>query len=145
MLAALKSHGVTKIKAKKSRNHTELLFQHLNIPIQIKKDKQFDYIKVRGIKNIKPLNYKIPGDISSCAFFIVLTLLAEKSKLIIKNVNINPSRIGIIKILTMMGARIKLLNQKIYKGEKIANILIKSSTNLKGINCPIKYLSLIHI
>ena len=50
-------------------------------------------------KKIKSLNYDIPSDISSSAFFIVLTALSKNSKLVIKNVNINPSRIGIITIL----------------------------------------------
>ena len=139
MLAAIKSKGITKIKAKKSRDHTELLFKHLNIPIKIKKFRNYDYISISGIKEVKPLNYKIPGDISSCAFFIVLTLLTKNSQLLIKNININPSRTGIIKILKMMGAKIKFQNQKSYKGEKISDIFIKSTTNLKGINCPVNY------
>ena len=139
MLAALKSKGITKIKAKKSRDHTELLFKHLNIPIKIKKFRNYDHISISGIKEVKPLNYKIPGDISSCAFFIVLTLLTKNSQLLIKNININPSRTGIIKILKMMGAKIKFQNQKTYKGEKISDIFIKSTTNLKGINCPVNY------
>ena len=139
MLAALKSEGVTKIKAKKSRDHTEILFKYLKIPLRIKKYKKYDIIQVRGVKNIKPLNYKIPGDISSCSFFIVLTILSEDSKLLIKNININPSRIGIIDILKKMGASIKILNKKNYKGEKTADIFVKSSKNLKAINCPTKY------
>tara|TARA_B100001939_G_scaffold162310_1_gene139973 strand:- start:747 stop:2066 length:1320 start_codon:yes stop_codon:yes gene_type:complete len=139
MLAAIKSKGITKIKAKKSRDHTELLFKHLNIPIKIKKFRNYDHISISGIKKVKPLNYKIPGDISSCAFFIVLTLLTKNSQLLIKNININPSRTGIIKILKMMGAKIKFQNQKSYKGEKISDIFIKSTTNLKGINCPVNY------
>jgi len=139
MLAAIKSKGITKIKAKKSRDHTELLFKHLNIPIKIKKYRNYDHISISGIKEVKPLNYKIPGDISSCAFFIVLTLLTKNSQLLIKNININPSRTGVIKILKMMGAKIKFQNQKSYKGEKISDIFIKSTTNLKGINCPVNY------
>ncbi len=91
------------------------------------------------LKKVSPLNYKIPGDISSCAFFIVLTLLSKNSQLLIKNININPSRIGIIKILKMMGAYIKFLNKRSYKGEEISDIFIKSSKNLKGINCPVRY------
>ena len=140
MLAALKSKGVTNKKKKKSRDHTELMFKHLKIPIIVKKnDKNFDKIKIYGVKKVGPLNYKIPGDISSCAFFIVLTLLSKNSQLLIKNININPTRIGIIKILKMMGAYIKFLNQRSYKGEKISDIFIKSSKNLKAINCPVKY------
>ena len=59
----------------------------------------FDYISIRGVKKINSLKYRIPGDMSSSAFFIVLTILSKKSKILIKNVNINPSRIGVINIL----------------------------------------------
>ena len=136
MFAALKSIGTTEIKAKKSRNHTELLFKYLGIPIRIKKGKKFDMIKLKGIKRINSLDYRIPGDISSCAFFLVLTILSDNSELLIRDVNINSSRTGIIKILKKMGAIIKFRNKKIYKGEKIADIFVKSSEEIKSINCP---------
>jgi 3-phosphoshikimate 1-carboxyvinyltransferase len=139
MFAGLKAKGLTSIKAKKSRSHTEIMFKHLKIPIKIKKTKNFDYIKLKGIKKVNNLDYKIPGDISSCSFFIVLTILANKSKLLIKNININDSRIGVIHILRKMGASIKIMNRKTYKGEKIGDILVKSSSNLKAINCPKHY------
>ena len=136
MLAALNTKGETYIKAKKSRNHTEILFQNLNIPIKVKREKKFDYIKIRGKKEFQSFNYKIPSDISSSAFFIVLTALSKNSKLTIKNVNINPSRIGILKILKIMGVKIILKNRKDYKGERVADIFVKSAKNLKAINCP---------
>ena len=136
MLAALNTSEVTSIKAKKSRNHTELLFKYLKIPLKIKKTKKYDFIKIKQPDEIKAFNYQIPGDISSSAFFMVLTTLTKNSKLLIKNVNINPSRTGVIKILKRMGAKISLKNKKVYKGEKISDILIKSPVNLKAINCP---------
>ena len=136
MLAALNASGTTSIKAKKSRNHSELLFKYLKIPIKIKKTKKYDFINIKKPKKIKAFNYHIPGDISSSAFFIVLTILANNSRLLIKNVNINPSRTGVITILKKMGAKISLKNKKNYRGEKISDILIKSSKNLKSINCP---------
>ena len=136
MFAALNSSGTTSIKAKKSRNHTELLFKYLKIPIKIKKTKKYDLIKIKQPKNISAFDYKVPGDISSSAFFMVLTILTNDSKLLIKNVNINPSRIGVITILKKMGAKISFKNKKNYRGERISDILIKSSTNLKAINCP---------
>ena len=108
MLAALKTPGTTIIKAKKSRDHTELLFKYLKVPISIKREQKYDLIKVDGPFNFKGFNYKVPGDISSCSFFLVLTLLSKKSKIRIKNVNINESRVGIIKILNQMGAKILL-------------------------------------
>ncbi len=136
MLAALNTRGQTIIKAKKSRNHSELLFKYLNLPIKVQRIKNYDLIKIKGKKKIPPLNYKIPSDISSCAFFMVLTILSKNSKLKIKNVNINPSRIGILHILNMMGVKIRKINVKDYKGEKIADLIVKSTKNIKAINCP---------
>ncbi|MDA9596429.1 3-phosphoshikimate 1-carboxyvinyltransferase [Candidatus Pelagibacter sp.] len=136
ILGGLRSNGATLIKAKKSRNHTELLCKYLKLPITFKSKKNYDLIKVNKVQKIKAFNYKIPSDISSSAFFIVLTALSENSKITIKNVNINPSRVGIITILKMMGVKIIFKNKKIYKGEKNADILIESPKNLKAINCP---------
>ena len=136
MLAALNTNGTTLIKAKKSRDHSELLFKYLKLPIKIIKQKKIDIIKIKGGNKIKPLNYNIPSDISSSAFFIVLAVLSKKCKLKIKNVNINSSRIGIIRILEMMGVRILKTNVRAYKGEKVADLIIKSSDTLKPLNCP---------
>ena len=136
IFGGIKVDGKTIIKAKKSRNHTELLFKHLKLPIKIKKNKNFDLIEVSKVNEIKPLNYNIPSDISSGAFFIALTVLTKKSQLIIKNVNINPTRIGFIRIFRKMGVKILLLNKKNYKGESIADILVKSPKKIKSINCP---------
>ena len=135
MLAALNIHGETLITAKKSRDHTELLFKNLKIPIKIKRKKNHDTIKIIKPESIDGFNLIIPGDISSSAFFIVLTLLTKNSKLLIKNININQSRLGVIKILNKMGAKIKLLNIKKINNEKTADIFVKSVNNLKGINC----------
>ena len=136
MLAALNTEGQTIIKAKKSRDHTEILFKYLGIPIKITKKINYDFIKIRGKNKISKLNYRIPSDISSSAFFIVLTALSKNSKLRIKNVNINPTRIGLIKILKQMGVNIKFKNLKKYKGEKVADIYVESTKFLRGINCP---------
>ena len=136
MLAALNTKGKTVIKAKKSRNHTELLYKYLKLPIKINKKKNYDLIEINGVKKVKPLIYKIPSDISSSAFFIVLTLLSKKSELLIKNVNINPSRIGLIKIFRLMNVKIKIINSVNYKGEQIANLFVKSQKSFRPINCP---------
>ena len=138
LFGGMRANGTTIIRAKKSRNHTELLCKYLNLPISIKTRKNHDEIKINKVKTIQPLNYNIPSDISSSAFFIVLTALTNNSELIIKNVNINPSRTGIITILKKMGVSILFKNQKVYKGEKIADIKIKSPKLIKSINCPSK-------
>lgn len=135
MIASLKISGNTNLKCLPSRNHTELLFKNvLKVPIKIKKEKKYDIIQIKGLNNFKSFKYKIPGDISSASFFIVLTLLSDNSNLIIKKININPTRIGIIKILNKMGAGIRLKNKKNYNGEQVADIHVSSKKNLKSIN-----------
>ena len=137
MFAALNTEGETIIKAKKSRDHSELLFKYLKLPIKVIKKKRYDIIKVKGKYKIPALNYKIPSDISSAAFFIVLTALSKNSKLRIKDVNINPSRMGVFYILKLMGIKISKINIRSYKGEKIADLVIKSTNKIKPINCPV--------
>ena len=99
--------------------------------------KTYDIIKIKRTQKIPALNYKIPSDISSAAFFIVLTALVKNSSLKIRNVNINPSRMGVFYILKLMGVKISKINVKKYKGEKIADLIIKSTNKIKSINCPI--------
>ena len=137
LLASLNTPGQTIVKSKISRNHTELMFKNcLKIPLKLKRYKNYEIIKVEGKTNYRGFDYKIPGDISSAAFFIALTILADKSSLKMKNINYNKSRIGIIEILKKMRAKIKVTNIKNYKGEKVADISVTSSKNLIGINCP---------
>ena len=138
IFGGMRTEGTTIIKAKKSRNHTELLCKYLKLPIIIKNKKYHDEIKIKKVSNIKKLNYDIPSDISSSAFFIVLTALSENSELIIKNVNVNSSRVGILSILKRMGVKISFKNKKNYKGERIADIQVTGSRKLKAINCPSK-------
>tara|TARA_B110000438_G_scaffold252834_1_gene258088 strand:- start:44 stop:1372 length:1329 start_codon:yes stop_codon:yes gene_type:complete len=139
MLATLNAPGTTKIIALKSRNHTEILFKYLKIPIKVKRKKKITLIEIKKKDQIASFNYNIPSDISSSAFFLVLTILSKNSKLTIKNVNINPTRTGCISILNKMGAKITFKNIKYYKRERIADISVKSIKNLKAIKCPIKY------
>ena len=136
IFAGARTSGRTIIKSKKSRDHTERLFKYLRLPIKLKNKKNFDLIEINKVKKIEPLNYKIPADLSSCAFFIALTALLKDSKLTIKDVNINPTRTAALIIFRKMGVKISLVNKKIYKGEQLADICIKSPKILRSINCP---------
>ena len=138
MFGAMRSEGTTFIKAKKSRNHTELLCKYLKLPVIVNNGNNYDKIKIKKVNYIKPLNYNIPSDISSSAFFIVLTVLMNNSELTIRNVNVNSSRTGVLTILRKMGVKIILKNRKIYKGEENADIKIFSPKVIKSINCPSK-------
>jgi len=135
-LSALNTPGVTEIiEIKKSRNHTENLLKSIGAKIKVYKKKSFNKIIVEGQKEFKFFKINISGDISSAAFFIVLTILNKNSKLKIKNVNLNSTRTGVIKILKKMKAKISLKNIKTMNGEKRGDITVKSS-KLIGINCP---------
>ena len=100
LLAALNTPGTTQIETKKnSRNHTENLLTTIKADIKIKKMTKGHLISLRGQKNLFGFNLKIPGDPSSAAPFVILALLTANSKLLIKNVNCNQTRIGFIDIL----------------------------------------------
>ena len=139
LLASLATAGITTIEEKKiSRDHTENLLKTVGANIKIKKLKKSNLISLKGQKNLYGFNYLIPTDPSSAAFFIALTLLTPGSKLLIKNVNCNPTRIGFISILKKMNAKIIIKNLNRKSGELIGDILVKSS-NLKPINCSKKF------
>ena len=136
LLAALNTPGITTVEENKmSRNHTENLLATIKADIKIKKLKKGNLISLRGQQNLSCFNLEIPGDPSSASPFIVLALLTAGSKLLIKNVNCNPTRIGFIKILKKMNANIKIKNLKKKSGEFVGNILVKNSY-LKPISCP---------
>ena len=126
MLAGLNAYGTSEIIEKeKSRDHSENLLMQNKNTIKITKGKR-KIIKIFGKKSLKPINLKITGDPSSAAFFTALTLLNRNSSLEIKNVGLNPTRIGFYQLLKKHGAKIKFKNLKKRNNEIYGNILIKS-------------------
>jgi 3-phosphoshikimate 1-carboxyvinyltransferase len=89
-------------------------------------------IVIEGRRNlVSPIRIYIPGDISSAGFFMVLAAIIPESKVLIKKVSLNPSRIGIIRVLKRMGAYIKVTksqSHKVTKSEPMGDILVKSSS-----------------
>ena len=135
ILAGLNSYGNTCVNEKIiSRDHTEnLLMKNTNaIKIVNRKAKK---IKVFGKNNLKNININVSGDPSSAAFFTALTLLNSKSSLVIKNVGLNPSRIGFYKVLIKQKANIKFLNLKKENNESKGDIFVKSC-KLKPLSVP---------
>ena len=136
--AALQTKGITEIiESSETRDHTQRLLKSLKANILIKKNKEKRITKIKGQIEMKNFSIQVPADPSSSCFLVVQTLLSKKSSLLIKNVCINDTRIGFIKILKKMGGKIKIINKKKYFGEKIGDLFIKSSS-LKGIKCPNK-------
>ncbi len=126
ILAGLNSFGITEIiENEKSRDHSENLLIKNSQSIKIKKGKT-KIIKVFGKNQLRPLKIDIPGDPSSAAFFTALTLKNRNSFLRIKNVGLNPTRIGFYELLKKHGANIKFKNLKKKNNEISGDILIKS-------------------
>ena len=127
MLAGLNSYGITEIiEDKKSRDHTENMLIKNSKAIKIKKRGK-TIIKIHGKKNLNPINIDVPGDPSSADFFTALTLLNKDSKLKIKNVGLNPTRIGFYVLLKKHGAKIKFKNIKKNNNEIYGDIHVQSS------------------
>ncbi len=138
ILAGLNSYGETEIiESLKSRDHTENMLKKNINSIKIKNGK-IKKIKVFGKRSLKNFSINIPGDPSSAAFFTALTLLKKNSYLKIKNVGLNPTRVGFYSLLKKSGAKISFTNMRIINNEKVGDIIVKSS-NLKPIFASKKY------
>lgn len=106
-----------------SRNHSELMLSSFGASVQT-------YGTTATIEPEPVLTaqkVEVPGDISSAAFFIAAGLLIPGSELLIKNVGINPTRDGILRVCRQMGANLELLNTRTQCGEPVADILVKHS------------------
>ena len=135
-LAGMMSFGKTVIHCPSNvRDHTTRLLKFLKYPIQNKNIKKKQVIKILGRQFLAPIqNYKVPSDASSSAFLIAIAILTKGSNIKIKNVNLNPYRVGFIKVLRKMGANIKFKNKRQYYGELIGDIIAEYSPNLKGVD-----------
>jgi 3-phosphoshikimate 1-carboxyvinyltransferase len=119
-----------------TRDHTENMLKLFNYPISTSKNS----IEVNPGILESPKIIKVPGDFSSASFFIVAALLSEDSKIIIKNVGLNPTRTGLINILRLMGADIQVnITNKNY--EATGDVIV-SSSKLMGIKVPNELISL---
>jgi 3-phosphoshikimate 1-carboxyvinyltransferase len=130
LLAGLYAEGETTVREPHlSRDHSERMLSWFGAELRL-----FDGgVTITGRPSLQGRDVRIPGDISSAAFFMVAGLVTPGSELLIRNVGINPSRSGIIDILQAMGGQIELLNQGNPSGEPVADILVRTSS-LQGID-----------
>jgi len=132
LLAGLYAKGKTKItETGISRDHTERMLKTFSYPV----NQSGHNIEIDSEGECKGTDIHVPGDISSAAFFIVAATIIPGSSITINDVGINPTRIGIIHILIEMGADIKILNQRQFGEELVADLQINHSP-LKGIDIP---------
>ena len=111
-----------------SRNHTELMLSGFGAKIT----SSGTTATIEPNPELKGMQIKVPGDISSAAYFIAAGLMVPNSEILIKNVGINPTRDGILRVVKEMGGDITILNKKVSGGEPTCDLLVRTST-LKGV------------
>ncbi len=132
LLAGLYADGRTCItEPAPTRDHTERMLRGFGYDV----DSDGSRICLEGGGSLTACSIDVPGDISSAAFFMVGATIAKGSKLLLKHVGINPTRVGVINILRLMGADIELSNERLVGGEPVADIRVNSS-DLRGIEIP---------
>ena len=135
LLAGLYAEGETSVtEPSLSRNHTELMLREFGADIRTihALDSTKATASIRPCRELYGQKITVPGDISSAAYFIAAGLIVPDSEILIENVGINPTRAGILKVCEDMGGDITLLNERTEGGEKLADILVKTS-RLHGI------------
>jgi len=137
LLAGLYAQGQTCVtEPAPTRDHTERMLQGFGYTLDVKKlDDQHSQICLQGGGQLTACDIDVPSDISSAAFFMVGASISEGSDVTLNHVGINPTRIGVINILKLMGADITLSNEKEVGGEPVADIRIRYA-RLKGIHIP---------
>ena len=130
LLAALQADGETRIEEpQRSRDHTEVMIRGFGGEVNV----DGVHIRIKGGQSLRGQDVRIPGDISSAAFFLVAAALIPGSDVTIRNVGCNPTRDGIVEILRAMGAAIELLNQRTEAGERVVDIHVTGG-QLRGVD-----------
>ena len=134
MLSALNTNGTVRIKEFKStRDHTENMLKSMGYNIKVKENSKKRFIEMKNNKDLRTIKYNVPGDPSSAAFFISAACLKPGSKLIVRNMLFNKTRIGFIKTLMRMGGNISIISKRKVHNELIADLKIDQKKNLNSI------------
>lgn len=112
-----------------SRNHTEIMLKAMGAKIKT----NGTTVSIEKSK-LSPIEIVIPGDISSAAYFIVSALITPDSDIILKNVGLNQTRTGIIDVVKQMGADLEILDERTICGEKVGDLRVKYTKDLKACN-----------
>jgi 3-phosphoshikimate 1-carboxyvinyltransferase len=130
LLAGLFAHGNTVLhQTIPSRDHTERMLKRMGASLK----SQRNSISLLPLSSfLIPLSLRVPGDISSAAYFLVAGAIHPDARIMVRGCGINPTRTGIIDILLAMGAKLKIDNKRMEAGEPLADIVVESS-ELRGI------------
>jgi len=132
LLAGLYAHGRTAVsEPQPSRDHTERMLAAFGVPVS----RDDATVAIEGPATLTATRVDVPGDFSSAAFFIVAGLIAGAAPLLIRGVGINPTRTGLLNILRLMGADIRVRNAASRAGEPVADIEVMPG-ELRGVVVP---------
>ncbi len=124
LLAALEARGETVIYERlPSRDHTERMLSQMGVDL----DRHKNLLRVKGPCTLLPMEWFVPGDISSAAFWMVAATVISGSEILVRDVGINPTRTGVLEVLQSMGAEIYVQHRRVVSGEPLANILVRYS------------------
>jgi len=133
LLGALFANGTTTVRSPgPSRDHTERMLESMGVQLARATDGVAHTVTLTGPAALRGGEVDVPADFSSAAFFIVAGCLAARDGLLIENVGINPTRIGLLTILREMGASIELRNERSLGAEPVADLEV-SQSRLRGI------------
>jgi 3-phosphoshikimate 1-carboxyvinyltransferase len=128
LLAGLFAEGATSYaEPAASRNHTELMLGEFGAAVEIEAGDSAR-VTVQGGTELTPLDYEVPGDLSSAAFFVAGATVLPGSQIVLRRVGLNPTRTAFIEVLNSLGASIKKQNVTSYRGELIGDLVVTSST-----------------
>jgi len=134
LLAGMYANGVTSVTEPGiTRDHTERMLTAFGYPVTVEDTPIGKKVSIEGGHKLTACDIQVPGDISSATFFMVAGLIAKEGELTIRNVGMNPTRIGSINILKQMNGDLTVINERMAGGEPVADIVVKSS-QLRGID-----------
>ena len=133
LLAGLNTPGTTTvIEPVPTRDHTERMLRGFGVQVDVEQVDGERIIKLTGPCDLTPCDITVPGDPSSAAFFAVAASVVPGSDLVIENVGLNPTRDGVFRVLSQMGADIEYLDEREVGGEPVADLRVRHAA-LRGI------------
>jgi 3-phosphoshikimate 1-carboxyvinyltransferase len=133
LFAGLLAEGCTRVtEPAPSRNHSELMLKEFGAFVDASSS---GVVSVEGLRELTPLDYHVPGDLSSAAFFIAAASILPDSELVLREVNLNPTRTAFIDLLRQLGASLRTENIREQHGEPLGDIVVASTqlrTKVKG-------------
>jgi 3-phosphoshikimate 1-carboxyvinyltransferase len=130
LLAGLYASGRTCVREpQKSRDHTERMLPIFGVNVE-------QPCCVSGGVKLIAADVKVPADISSAAFFLAAAAMVPDSDVVLRNVGLNPTRDGILRVLQAMGADIDIGNHRVFGAEPVGDIRVRYSRSIEGISIP---------